>query len=113
MTTGGQKPLKTGIIGVGVGATQIMPNMEAMDEIELMAGADLNPRVREAFKARYPDSHVYETAEELCADPDVEAVWVATPNNWHSPHVVMVANAGKHVVSEKPMALRPLTTYAR
>ena len=105
MTTGGQKPLKTGIIGVGVGATQIMPNMEAMDEIELMAGADLNPRVREAFKARYPDSHVYETAEELCADPDVEAVWVATPNNWHSPHVVMVANAGKHVVSEKPMAL--------
>jgi phthalate 4,5-cis-dihydrodiol dehydrogenase len=105
MTTGGQKPLKMGIIGVGVGATQIMPNMEAMDEIELMAGADLNPRVREAFQARYPDAKVYATAEELCADPDVEAVWVATPNNWHCPHVVMVANAGKHVVSEKPMAL--------
>ena len=52
------KKLRMGIIGIGVGATQIMPNMEAMDEIELMAGADLNPRVREAFKARYPDSHV-------------------------------------------------------
>lgn len=99
------KPLKMGIIGVGVGATQIMPNMEAMDEIDLMAGADTNPRVREAFKKRYPDAKVYDSAEALCKDPDVEAVWVATPNNWHSPHTVLVANAGKHVVSEKPMAL--------
>ena len=105
MTTGGKKPLKMGIIGVGVGATQIMPNMEAMDEIDLMAGADTNPRVREAFRERYPDAKVFDSAEALCADPDVEAVWVATPNNWHSPHTVMVANAGKHVVSEKPMAL--------
>lgn len=105
MTAAGNKPLKMGIIGVGVGATQIMPNMEAMDEIELMAGADLNPRVRQAFKERYPDAKVFDTAEALCADPDVEAVWVATPNNFHSEHSVMVANAGKHVVSEKPMAL--------
>ena len=105
MTTGSVRPLKMGIIGVGVGATQIMPSMESLDEIELMAGADTNPRVREAFQARYPDARVYDSAEALCADPDVEAVWVATPNNFHSPHVVLVANAGKHAVSEKPMAL--------
>jgi len=105
MTTNGKKPLKMGIIGVGVGATQIMPNMEAMDEIDLMAGADTNPRIREAFKQRYPDAKVFDSAEALCADPDVEAVWVATPNNFHSPHTVMVANSGKHIVSEKPMAL--------
>lgn len=105
MTTKPMKPLKMGIIGVGVGATQIMPNMESMEEIDLMAGADTNPRVREAFQARFPDAKVYDSAEGLCSDPDVEAVWVATPNNWHSPHTVMVANSGKHVVSEKPMAL--------
>ena len=105
MTTGQVKPLKMGVIGVGVGATQIMPNMESMDEIDLMAAADTNPRVREAFQARFPEARVYDSAEGLCADPDVEAVWVATPNNWHSPHTVLVANAGKHVVSEKPMAL--------
>ena len=37
------KPLKMGIIGVGVGATQIMPNMEEMPEIDLMAAAHTNP----------------------------------------------------------------------
>ena len=99
------KPLKMGIIGVGVGATQIMPSMESMAEIDLMAAADTHPRVREAFQQRFPDARVYDSAEALCADPDVEAVWVATPNNFHSPHVVMVANSGKHAVSEKPMAL--------
>ena len=102
---GSIKPLKMGIIGVGVGATQIMPSMESMAEIDLMAAADTSPRVREAFQQRFPDARVYDSAEALCADPDVEAVWVATPNNFHSPHVVMVANSGKHAVSEKPMAL--------
>jgi phthalate 4,5-cis-dihydrodiol dehydrogenase len=105
MTSAPMKQLRMGIIGIGVGATQIMPNMEAMDEIDLMAGADTDPRVREAFQARYPDAHVYDSAEALCADPDIDAVWVATPNNFHSPHTVLVANSGKHVVSEKPMAL--------
>ena len=102
---GGPGPLRMGIIGVGVGATQIMPSMEGMAEIDLMAAADTNPRVREAFRSRHPDARVYDSAEALCADPDVEAVWVATPNDWHAPHTVMAANAGKHVVSEKPMAL--------
>ena len=102
---GSIKPLKMGIIGVGVGATQIMPSMESMAEIDLMAAADTSPRVREAFQQRFPDARVYDSAEALCADPDVEAVWVATPNNFHSPHVVLVTNSGKHAVSEKPMAL--------
>lgn len=99
------KPLKMGIIGVGVGATQIMPNMEEMPEIDLMAAADTNPLVREAFQNRFPEAHVFGSAEELCNDPEIEAVWVATPNALHCPHTVMVANSGKHVVSEKPMAL--------
>ncbi len=105
MTDQNPKPLKMGIIGVGVGATQIMPNMEEMPEIELMAAADTNPLVRDAFKKRFPNAHVYEKAEDLCNDDEVEAIWVATPNAWHSHHTVMVANSGKHVVSEKPMAL--------
>ncbi len=99
------KPIRMGIIGIGVGATQIMPQMEALPEIELVAGADLSPRVREAFQQRYPEARVYETAEALCADPDVDAVWVSTPNQFHCPHTVLAAESGKHVVCEKPMAL--------
>ncbi len=43
------KPLRMGIIGIGVGATQIMPQMESLPEIDLVAGADISPQVREAF----------------------------------------------------------------
>ena len=99
------KKLRMGIIGIGVGATQIMPQMESLEEIELVAGADTDPEVRKAFQERYPEARVYDTAEGLCDDPNVDAVWVSTPNNWHCPHTIMAANAGKHVVCEKPMAL--------
>ena len=103
--TAAVKPLKMGIIGIGVGATQIMPQMESIPEVDLVAGADISPDVREAFAKRYPEAKVYDSAEGLCADPHVDAVWVATPNYLHCPHTVLAANSGKHVVSEKPMAL--------
>ncbi len=49
-----------GIIGIGVGATQIMPQMESLPEIDLVAGADISPQVREAFAASYPEAKVYD-----------------------------------------------------
>src|SRR5581483_927530 len=59
---------------------------------------------RQAFEARYK-GRSYATIEELCRDPEVDAVWVSTPNQYHCQHVVTAAEHGKHVVVEKPMAL--------
>ena len=47
----------------------------------------------------------YATVEELCADPDVEVVYVATPHQHHAEHVRLAAARGKHVLVEKPMAI--------
>ena len=44
-------------------------------------------------------------AEALAADPNVDAVWVSTPNPFHAPHALLALNHGKHVVVEKPMAI--------
>src|SRR4030095_1382657 len=99
------KLLKMGMIGVGVGGTEILPAMETMPEIDLYAGADINPTTRERFKQRYPEAEVYDRIESLCADPDVEGVWVSTPNRFHAPHTIYALEHGKHVVDEKPMAL--------
>ncbi len=103
MTT--TKTLKMAMVGIGVGGAEILPAMEAMPEIDLFAGADINPTARERFKQRYPDARVYESIEKLCADPDVEAVWISSPNRFHAPHAITAAQHGKHVVVEKPMAL--------
>jgi phthalate 4,5-cis-dihydrodiol dehydrogenase len=38
-------------------------------------------------------------------DPDVEVMWISTPNQYHAAHTILAANHGKHVVVEKPMAM--------
>jgi phthalate 4,5-cis-dihydrodiol dehydrogenase len=98
------RKLKIGIVGIGVGASEILPAMEAMPQLELAAGADVNQRVRETFKERY-GARVYDSIEKLCQDPDVEAVWVSTPNKFHAAHTITAAQHGKHVIVEKPMAV--------
>ena len=98
------RKLKLGIVGIGVGASEILPAMESTPQIELVAGADVNRRVLETFQARY-GARVYGSIEQLCEDPDVEAVWISTPNKFHAPHTIIAAQRGKHVVMEKPMAI--------
>src|SRR4026209_536140 len=98
------RKLKLGIVGIGVGASEILPAMEQMADFQLVAAADVNPRVLETFRQRY-GAKTYDSVEKMCADPDVEAVWVSTPNRFHAAHTIVAANAGKQVVVEKPMAI--------
>jgi phthalate 4,5-cis-dihydrodiol dehydrogenase len=100
----GKRRLKLGIVGIGVGASEILPQMELIPEFQLVAAADINPRVLETIRQRY-GSKTYDSIEKLCADPEVEVVWISTPNRFHAPHTIIAANHGKHVVVEKPMAI--------
>lgn len=98
------RKLKLGIVGIGVGASEILPQMESVPEIRLVAAADVNRRVLETFHERY-GAKTYDSIEKLCADPEVEAVWISTPNKFHAAHTIIAAQHGKHVVVEKPMAV--------
>ena len=98
------KPIKLGMAGLGIGGGMILKAAERMPEVDIFAAADLRESARSAFQSRF-EGRAYDSVEALCEDPDVEVVWVATPNHLHSEHVVMAAEHGKHVVSEKPMAL--------
>ena len=99
-----QKPMKIGIIGLGFGATEFIPSLERCPDVEIYAGADLRPQALTEFEKRY-GGKTYKTAEELCADPDVEAVWIATPNHLHAQNAIVAANAGKHICLRKPMGV--------
>jgi glucose-fructose oxidoreductase len=54
----------------------------------------------------FPEKNIwnYDTMQELVGNPDIDIVYVVTPNGLHAEHVLAVAGAGKHVICEKPMA---------
>lgn len=64
---------------------------------------DIDPAAAQNARAR--GFRAYDSAEQLFADKSVDAVLVATPNDFHKPYVIAAAAAGKHVISEKPVAL--------
>src|SRR5262249_22865160 len=99
-----ERSLNVGVVGLGMAASMVMPAVVAMPQVNLVAGADINPRALQAFREKY-DARTYASIEALCDDPDIDAVWIATPNTFHCPHVIMAAERGKHVIVEKPMAI--------
>ncbi len=100
-----RRKMRLGMIGIGVGGAEILRAIAAMDNIDVVAGADVVPETLVRFKERFPGSKTYLTAEELCRDPNVEAVWISSPNRFHAEHTILAATHGKHIVVEKPMAI--------
>lgn len=98
------KTLALGVAGLGVASTLFLPGVEQFLPAKILAAADPRDSARAAFEKKY-GGRAYRSVEQLCADPDVEVIWVATPNQFHCEHTIMAAEAGKHVICTKPMAL--------
>jgi phthalate 4,5-cis-dihydrodiol dehydrogenase len=99
-----QRRLKLGVIGLGRAFSLMAPTFAGDSRIALVAAADPREAARQRFAADF-GAKTYATAEELCADPDVEAVYVATPHQFHTQQAVLAARHGKHLLIEKPLAL--------
>ena len=95
--------MKLGIAGLGVGANTVIQQADSAPFVELVAAADIRPQALKAFEQRFGGS-TYESVEALARDPNVEVVWVSTPNLLHCEHTVTLLEHGKHVIVEKPMA---------
>lgn len=92
--------LGIGVIGLGR-AFRLMARGFALDpRVQLVAGADPDPGARKAFTGK-----AFESAEDLCAAPGVDVVYVATPHQLHAGHARIAFAAKKHLLVEKPMAL--------
>ena len=98
------KKLNVGIAGLGAGAVQVIRAMEAAPYLDIVAAADTRPQALSAFRERY-EGRTYDSVDALAKDPDVDVVWVSTPNIYHCENTVVLAENGKHVVVEKPMAV--------
>lgn len=104
MSEGTEHALRLGVAGLGRAFTIMLPTFACDPRVALVAAADPRAEARLRFAADF-SARTYETVEELCADPAVEAVYVATPHQHHARHAALAAQHGKHVLVEKPMAL--------
>jgi len=100
----GDRKVRLGVAGLGRAFTVMLPTLARDPRVTLVAAADPRADARERFAADF-GAKTYSTVAELCADPAVEAVYVATPHQHHAAHTRLAAQAGKHVLVEKPIAL--------
>ena len=82
----------------------MLPTFHLDTRVKLVAACDPIAVAREQFLKDFA-APVYETADALCADAEVDMVYIASPHQFHAEHVALAAAAGKHVLLEKPMAL--------
>jgi predicted dehydrogenase len=97
--------VRWGIAGPGDIAERVMaPAMTASPLARLVAVARRDLAAGEAFAARHGAERAYADIESLAADPEVDAIYIATPVHRHLPDAIAAAKGGKHVLCEKPLA---------
>ncbi|HLY66013.1 MAG TPA: Gfo/Idh/MocA family oxidoreductase [Chloroflexota bacterium] len=99
-----QSPLRFGIAGLGIASTQIIPEFAGRPHLQLKAAADPRRAALDKFEAEF-GGETYESVEEMCQSPNIDAIYVCTPNHLHAEHVITAAERGKHAIVEKPMGL--------
>ena len=98
------EPIRLGVVGLGRAFVLMWPTFAKDDRVRLVAACAPRQASRDAFVAEF-GGRAYRDVEALCADPDVEAVYVATPHQLHRAHVEAAAAAGKHVLVDKPLCV--------
>jgi phthalate 4,5-cis-dihydrodiol dehydrogenase len=96
--------MKIGVAGLGRAFSLMIPAFTGDSRVSLVAASDPRAEARARFASDF-GGRVHETVEALCADPEIDAIYVATPHGLHARHAIMAAQAGRHVLVEKPMAL--------
>ena len=96
--------LRIGVAGLGRAFTLMLPTFLGDARVQLVAACDPRPAAREQF-ARDFGAPTYGDIAEMARDPRVEAIYIASPHQFHAEHTRIAARAGKHVLLEKPMAL--------
>ena len=99
------KTLRIGVAGLGRAFAVMAPAFRD-PRVELVAAADPREEALQRFSGEFK-GRAYKTVEELCSDPAVDVVYVATPHQFHAEHAGIACSHGKHVLVEKPMALSP------
>jgi len=99
-------PLKWGLIGCGdISRKRVAPALRDLPNCDLVAVSRANFEQAESFAKEFGARKWYRDWTDIIADEEIEAVYIATPVRLHAEQTIAAAEAGKHVLCEKPMAM--------
>ena len=105
------RKVRWGILGVAsIAVRRVIPAMQAGEWCDVTAIASRDPRKAEEASRSLGIARAYGSYEELLAAPDIDAVYIPLPNHLHAPWSIRTAEAGKHVLCEKPITLNAAET---
>ncbi|MEX0853214.1 MAG: aldo/keto reductase [Bauldia sp.] len=99
-----QPAIRWGIIGPGTIAKTFAANLRQSDQGTLVAIASQHPG-KAGLADAFPGARILDGYDAMLADREVEAIYIATPHPFHAEWAIKAAEAGKHVLCEKPMAV--------
>ena len=99
------QPIRFGILSTGTIAHKMARTLPMVPEAQLLAVGSRTQANADAFAAEFGIPRAYGSMEALLADPDIDAVYVASPHPQHKPMTLAAVAAGKHVLCEKPLTL--------
>lgn len=101
--------LRVAIMGLGSYASRVAEAMQSCKKAKITGLISGTPSKLKAWQAKYNvparNCYNYENFDAIRNNPDIDAVYIITPNALHHPQTLRVAAAGKHVICEKPMAI--------
>jgi predicted dehydrogenase len=98
------KKVRWGVLGVAsIAVRRAIPGMQLGEWCEFAAIASRDKRKAKDAAAKFGVAKAYGSYEELLADPEIEAIYNPLPNHLHVPWTIRAAEAGKHVLCEKPI----------
>ncbi|MBN1525150.1 MAG: Gfo/Idh/MocA family oxidoreductase [Spirochaetales bacterium] len=101
--------IKWGLIGCGdIARKRVVHALQNAENSQLVAAARGNKNKIKEFTKEFSIPRAYDTWEELLRDPEINAVYIASPVALHASQTIAAAEAGKHVLCEKPLALTVL-----
>jgi predicted dehydrogenase len=102
-------PLRVAIMGLGSYGTRVAEAMKDCKRARLTGAVSGTPAKITNWQTKYnipeKNCYSYETFDTIKDNPEIDVVYVTTPNGLHHDNVIRAAKAGKHVICEKPMAL--------
>lgn len=98
--------VKWGILSTATIAREhVIPGMQASEYCDLAAVASRDLAKAQEFAKEFSIPKAYRSYEELLADPEIQAIYNPLPNHLHVPWSIKAAEAGKHVLCEKPLGI--------